>query len=1002
MRGLACLALSLLVSTAPAVAAGEVSFWVSVGSFKSLEVAEGVRDRAIDALAQGFQITPTETERGSYYRVLGGPFYDVEGANDCLRDAIAGGYADAWLLRLPIGGGASSLSPRSGTYPDSGYALPDFSTGDLPDYTSNFEASDFELPDYDADLPDYDADLPDYDADLPDYDADLPALAPTSRDPAIKPTDEPALEAPADYKLHKLRRKNSRIEPIERGPETGPVLLDVRDAQAIALTRVADEADIEIDGRLDEAAWRNLPTYGDFYMVQPDTLETAKLETEVRIFYTSKGFYLSANMQQDPQTLVERLSSRDQGHLNRDYFSFTLDTSGEGRYGFWFQLNLGDSVSDGTILPERQYSRSWDGAWYGATARTETGWIAEFFIPWSLVSMPQADGERSIGFYGSRQVAYLNERWGWPALPFTKPKFMSSFQQLALSGVDPRQQYSVYPYVSTTLDSIDDEVVGRAGVDLFWRPSTNFQLTATLNPDFGNVEADDVIVNLSAFETFFPEKRLFFQEGQEIFTTSPRAGGRGGRNGVTTLLHTRRIGGLPRTPDIPPDVDVPSQELARPTELLGAIKTTGQTGRLRYGLLAAAEDETQFRGTLSDGTPVNLYQTGRNFGAVRLLYEKSNGSYEALGWMSTGTYHRQGDAEVHAVDGHILTSTGKWKADGQVMTSRLSGANESDNGYGGFLDVTYAPTQGLTHSLSFEHFDENLDINDLGFLRRNNLTAYRYQLRLQRSNLGWVRNSQSRLFWGQGWNDDGELIMGGMNVGQDFLLNNQARVRVGGGLSPGRFEDRNSFGNGSYRIEDRWEANARYESDSSRRFGYRINVRWNEEDLGGERVTYGGDLTWRPTDRLTMEIGLDYATRDGWLLHQEGRDFTTFDAREWLPKFNLDYFISAKQQFRVALQWVGIDASESEFYQVPLQPGDLVPVAKAPGEPRDDFTISQLNFQVRYRWELAPMSDLFVVYTKNAQLPSAVGQSFGTLFEEAFDNPLSEQFAVKLRYRLGS
>ena len=165
------------------------------------------------------------------------------------------------------------------------------------------------------------------------------------------------------------------------------------------------------------------------------------------MFYNDRGLYVGARMTQDPDTLVEYLSGRDQGFLNRDYFSFTLDTSGEGRYGFWFQLNLGDSKSDGTILPTRNYDFSWDGAWWGATARTDSGWSAEFFVPWSLVNMPKANGMRTMGIFAQRKVAHADETHAWPPLPWTKPKFMSEFQRLSLTKVNPRQQYGIIPYV---------------------------------------------------------------------------------------------------------------------------------------------------------------------------------------------------------------------------------------------------------------------------------------------------------------------------------------------------------------------------------------------------------------------------------------------------------------------------------------------------------------------------------------------------------------------------
>ena len=251
---------------------------------------------------------------------------------------------------------------------------------------------------------------------------------------------------------------------------------------------------------------------------------------------------------------MQRHAPRDAFDVNRDTIGLNLDSSGSGRFGYWMTLALGDGQMDGTVLPERQYNREWDGVWYGATARTERGWSAEIFVPWSQMAMPKEDGVRRINFYSSRRVAHLDERWGWPALPSSQPRFMSLWQPLQFQGVDPRQQWSVFPYASTTFNQVGDDQ-SKAGLDLFWRPSSNFQATATLNPDFGTVESDNVDVNLTSQETFFPEKRLFFVEGQEIFNTTARAGAGGPQR--LTVVNTRRIGGRPESPLLPPGVEIP-------------------------------------------------------------------------------------------------------------------------------------------------------------------------------------------------------------------------------------------------------------------------------------------------------------------------------------------------------------------------------------------------------------------------------------------------------------
>ena len=159
----------------------------------------------------------------------------------------------------------------------------------------------------------------------------------------------------------------------------------------------------------------------------------------------------------------------------------------------------------------------------------------------------------------------------------------------------------------------------------------------------------------------------------------------------------------------------------------------------------------------------------------------------------------------------------------------------------------------------------------------------------------------------------------------------------------------------------------------------------------------------QPADRFNAQLSVRYQDRDGWLLHQADDMFATFAADQLQTTFSLDYFFSARQQFRVSLQWVGVKAREDEFLRIPSAPGDLIPSARPPDLAPFDFSISQLAFQVRYRWQIAPLSDLFVVYTRLADQARRLGDSgFTDLFNNAFDDPLGDVFVVKLRYRLGS
>jgi hypothetical protein len=568
--------------------------------------------------------------------------------------------------------------------------------------------------------------------------------------------------------------------------------------------------------------------------------------------------------------------------------------------------------------------------------------------------------------------------------------------------VAPRQQYNIYPFASVSHDRIDGKTRSKVGADLFWRPSTNFQLTGTVNPDFGAVESDDVVINLTATETFFPEKRLFFLEGQQIFVATPRAdiGRRGvGRTGSPyTSVNTRRIGGRPREPVLAPGETVPERDLIRPVDLLGAAKITGQVGSLRYGVMAALEDDAKF--DVSE-TGADIKQDGSDYGIARLLWESNaGGGYRAVGVLSTAVLNSQRDALTQGLDWHYLTAQGKLKVDGQAFTSDLDGEGR---GYGGFLDFEYTFRRGVQQTLGFEFLDRHVDLNDLGFLERNDQMRIRGAHTRTASNLGWARDNQFDVRGFAQRNLDDLFTGGGIFFSDRLVLNNLGAVTARATYFAKHFDDINSFGNGAYRVEGKAGAAIEYGSDAGQRYSWSLGAGFDEEDLGGTSYNVKGSLRWQPNDRFNAGLFVRYQDRDGWLLHQGDDIFSTFQARQLQTTFNADFFLSARQQFRVSLQWVGIKAEEDEFFRIPTDPGDLIPDTKPAGLNPFDFSVSQMAFQVRYRWELAPLSDLFVVYTRFADQGRFLGDSdFQDLFKDAFDDPLGDLFVVKLRYRFGS
>lgn len=779
------------------------------------------------------------------------------------------------------------------------------------------------------------------------------------------------------------------------------VEISLESGEALVLLRVDHaEAAINIDGQLDETAWTRATAHSELRVIQPDTLAVPPHKTDIRLFYTERGLYVSFDMEQPRETLLQRFTARDNSQAPRDSVSFTIDTSGGGRYGYWMSLALGDNQSDGTVLPERQFSRDWDGAWYGATSVTDKGWAAEYFIPWSQMAMPLADRVRRMGFYGSRNVGYLNERWAWPALPNSLPRFLSALQPFELQGINPRQQWSLFPFITSISDQVGDASELRVGTEVFWRPSSNFQLTASLNPDFGAAEADDVDVNLTANETFFPERRLFFLEGREVFDATPRAVSRGGGNqrggNIFTLINTRRIGGRPRSPDLPDDVELPARERLKVADLLGAVKATGQLGGVRYGVLSAIEDDTEFNA--DDG--LRYESLGRDFAAARVIYEDSKGAaYRGLGLLSTAVLHPDSDAIVHSADAHYLSTNGRWRLDTQGV---ISDVDDDGYGRGGFADVVYTPRQGRRHTLQLAYYDENLEINDFGFNQRNDLRDLRYRFDWQQSGLKKVRNFTLSPFIRYAENiSEGRQVSGAYATSFNVTLNNLNSFDFFLGYFPARFDDQNSFGNGTFAIKDRGRFTLGYETNEAETFSYALRIQYEDEWIEGRQIDYIATARWQPKSNLIMSMEARYKDRNGWLLHQDDENFTSFIGEQWAPQLSLEYYPSAKQELRISLQWLGIRGQEDRFYTLPSGSSDLVEGSKPLGAEDDSFSISQLNLQLRYRWQIAPLSDLFIVYQRGDRNRQEFSE-FGDLFRQSWNDPLGDQIIVKLRYRLGS
>ncbi len=641
------------------------------------------------------------------------------------------------------------------------------------------------------------------------------------------------------------------------------------------------------------------------------------------------------------------------------------------------------------------------------------------FLPWSMMSMPETQGPRKIGFAVSRQVSHSNERYQWPGHPYASSRFVSALNTFNVEGVQPIQQFSIIPYASSMMDKARDEEEVRAGFDLSWKPSPKLELSLSLLPDFGAVEADNVVLNLTAFETYFPEKRLFFLEGNEIFNSTPRSNPGNILRTITndnfattsrkvfssafvptpiSLMNTRRIGGTANQVTVPDGVVPNRGERDMPTDLLGASKITGALGNVRYGVLAAAEDDVVWKGTeIPSGDDVDIIDDGRNFAVARFLYEHIAESRRSIGYLGTFVSGPLYDAAVHGLDLHFTSSDGRLIADAQLMASDVFDIT----GEGAMFDVKYSGNPRIQHKFEFEYFDENVQINDLGFLRRNDYNTFQYALLYNKTRgVGDLKDIRGTVIFRQGYNiSKDQLVDSGVYWRNSMVLPGRNTVRTALGYLPSRYEDLDSRGNGAYKTEDRWWVDALWATDAARMLSYSMSLGGLQEHLGdwSYNATFG--VTFRPSDLVSVDLDIRYKRRDGWLVYQGGRNFGAFDATDWQPGLNVNWFMAPGHQIRFTLQWAGVKAREDGFYEVPAGDGDLVPVEPTRNH---DFTVSIITAQLRYRWEIAPLTDLYLVYNRGNTLPTLDDSEFSDLFQDSFDDPIVNSYVAKLRYRFGN
>lgn len=844
-------------------------------------------------------------------------------------------------------------------------------------------------------------------------------------------------------------------------------------AKRFVAVRLGTGQSISIDGHLRESAWADATWRDDFRQKEPREGGEPSGRTEVAFMYDDHALYVGARMYSaDPKHIPTVVSRRDQ-FSNAEHLVIALDTYLDHRTAYSFVISSGGVRGDYYHPSDSEQSRdyTWDPVWVARTSVDSLGWIAELRIPFSQLRFTAA-GAQTWGVQINRWMPNVNEDVYWIVIPNRETGWASRFGRLTgIEGVKPPRRIEVVPYVASNGvfataapgDPFRDgsELSARAGADLKMGLGPNLTLDATVNPDFGQVEADPAEVNLSAFETFFDERRPFFTEGAQLL-----------RGGGQNYFYSRRIGQSPRGNAVGDFVDRPSN-----ATILGAAKVTGRRASgLSIGALTAFTGEERARTYdastgVFDRTAIEPF-TAYGVGRVQQEFGKS----ASVAGVSLTTVQRSLDAGPLAAllpstaitgggDANLRFSGGAYEIGAAAGFSYVRGdpaailrvqrapahfmqrpdateftLDPTRTALAGWSGTVRAAKNAGRHwlwntSLSFE--SPALELNDLGRIGSADDIDATAQLRYRETAPGRLFHRwNSALFLGRSWNFGGVHTGTNWSLGNSFTLRNFWNLFLGTYGNARALSDDLTRGGPLMGRPGAYGFDLRLSTDDGKRTSWRGAVGYNNDDAGGWSRSISGGISARPAPpwRLTVD--------PTWRREVSSRQYVTALPGTAAATFGTRYVfayvdrntLSARMRVNYAFTpdlslelYAEPFAASGHFYDFGELPAarshalrtygsdgttiteqaDGSHEVSADGEtftiaPRD-FNVLSFRSNLVLRWEWLRGSTLFVVWQQDRSGPAASGRAVGvgSLFD-TFGTEGRNFVALKLTYWLSA
>jgi len=784
-----------------------------------------------------------------------------------------------------------------------------------------------------------------------------------------------------------------------------------------------------IDGVLNDEIWHKAPASGGFLQKEPKEGNEPTEDTKIQVAYDDDAIYFGVTCyDKEPNKITARLTRRD-GWVESDWMSVNIDSHHDHQTGNWFCVNAAGVLNDGQMFNDGWEDSSWNGVWEAKTSKNSEGWCAEYRIPYHVLRFSQKE-EYVWGMNVIRYISRRSEKDFWVLIRQNENGWISHFGHIeGIKGINPPNHLEFAPFLvgrSTLLAKTEEksdntDLFSSAGIDMRYGVTSNVSLNATVNPDFGQVEADPAQLNLTAFETYFAEKRPFFIEGNTIFSTPhPDIVG---VTGVPDLFYSRRIGRQPEQFPIPDGSEVIEQP--KSTTIISAVKLSGKTERkTAFGIVevVTADEYADIERKITDPVtgseqtkrekfrvePMTNYFVGR---VQQDVLKKST-----IGTMLTAV-NRDGVAPsyVGEVDSHLILGEKEYSLDARLAGSQTGTINDRKNGYDAFA-YFYKFSGTFGGQLFLDARSPEFNVNDLGFVDRVNLIQSGMHL-MAKIQKPWAlaRKSGFNFNTWSSWNYDSVNLAKGINLNNWNELKNYWFCSYGISREFEALDDMNTRG-GPLMIRPAYIWGwIELGTDGRKLIILHPHTSFNRTDDGHSRGLGPGmsvDINLASNVQFSIGSGLSISNNFAqWVTNVDDNGdgindhyvFGKLKSCVFDVNTRLNVSFTTNISLQLYLQPFVAVGSYSNFKELARPSSyEFIPYTKLDYNP--DFISRSLRGNVVFRWEYRPGSALFLVWSQSRSASPSADDPVLRPYEnirDTFTDEGEDVFLAKLSYWIG-